>query len=258
MLANAPSDGAVAMPVSGGKQRHDSKLAQDPWIALSTTFPSLPPQGGMSAAFLLVASLRIQLHEVGQRACILHMACAAEVLEHLQAFTSIHAWDLPFFVRIFAGHPHKQTVQAAFGAAGQVNSRDLTLTAHSDLACCDRCHSDDPKHKLTTCHKPCARLLECGHPCEAVCGREPCPPCRRLVTITLDCGHNLKVRCAQMATASQSLCTEMVDITMSDCGHKLRIPCGSVPEVTKCGLAHSQDLYCFAPLCLTKELTSCA
>ena len=132
--------------------------------------------------------------------------------------------------------------------------------ASSAPPCCCRCHSDDPKHKLTACHKPCPRLLNCGHPCEAVCGIDPCPPCRRLVTITLECGHNVQVRCAQMERAGRSLCHEMVDVTMPGCGHKLRVMCGSVLEVSSPPLHNGKigGTIASALLYLKGKLRSCS
>ncbi|ORZ31719.1 hypothetical protein BCR44DRAFT_1463653 [Catenaria anguillulae PL171] len=78
---------------------------------------------------------------------------------------------------------------------------------------CQRmCHSDDQKHTMYACRKPCTRLHDgCGHPCPKLCNT-PCGDCMAIVEpITLPCGHVLeKPWCFQTKSIESIKCHKKV------------------------------------------------
>ncbi|XP_071615637.1 NFX1-type zinc finger-containing protein 1 [Heliangelus exortis] len=70
------------------------------------------------------------------------------------------------------------------------------------------------------CQEPCQKKLNCGHTCNNFCGQE-CTKCPELVTVTLKCGHNQKVKCwitEEMKLGKPVECKTKCSVTL-ECGH---------------------------------------
>ncbi|KAK7877831.1 hypothetical protein WMY93_031503 [Mugilogobius chulae] len=107
------------------------------------------------------------------------------------------------------------------------------------------------------CLEPCQKTLECGHPCDSVCG-EPCTKCTVIITFELKCGHNQVgfcyykrlnkkpdctapckqlLKCGHACTGTCHLCHQGSyhrDCThrcerLLICSHKCQAPCTSCP-----------------------------
>ncbi|NXU72969.1 ZNFX1 protein, partial [Oreotrochilus melanogaster] len=79
------------------------------------------------------------------------------------------------------------------------------------------CSTPDSKF---LCQEPCQKKLNCGHTCNNFCGQE-CTKCPELVTVTLKCGHNQKVKCwiiEEMKLGKPVECKTKCSVTL-ECGH---------------------------------------
>ncbi|XP_030319243.1 NFX1-type zinc finger-containing protein 1 isoform X1 [Calypte anna] len=71
------------------------------------------------------------------------------------------------------------------------------------------------------CQEPCQKKLNCGHTCNNFCGQECTKWCPELVTVTLKCGHNQKVKCwitEEMKLGKPVECKTKCSVTL-ECGH---------------------------------------
>ncbi|XP_051489082.1 NFX1-type zinc finger-containing protein 1 isoform X2 [Apus apus] len=71
------------------------------------------------------------------------------------------------------------------------------------------------------CQEPCQKMLNCGHTCNQFCGQECTKRCPELVTVTLKCGHNQKVKCwitEEMKHEKPVECKTKCSATLQ-CGH---------------------------------------
>ncbi|NWU70241.1 ZNFX1 protein, partial [Pterocles burchelli] len=71
------------------------------------------------------------------------------------------------------------------------------------------------------CQEPCQKMLNCGHTCNKFCGQECTNQCPELVTVTLKCGHNQKVKCwvtEEMTREKPVECRTKCSVTL-ECGH---------------------------------------
>ena len=113
--------------------------------------------------------------------------------------------------------------------------------------------------RIIVCQKSCKRKLDCGHPCQGLCG-EPCglQKCKRRVEKTFSCGHKATLSCFEGKIAicrapcqkkersckhlCKGLCGEhcskypchvFVSKTLP-CGHKTEMSCSDSPEYVQC------------------------
>ena len=120
-----------------------------------------------------------------------------------------------------------------------------------------------------TCAKSCTKKLDCGHPCNGVCG-QPCgtEKCVRKTVTTFPCGHKKKIPCFQRKSAICSVlcrrqktscehlckgwcgepcskypCNEPVTRTLQ-CGHKIEMHCCQNPANVRCPAACGTKLQC--------------
>ncbi|KAH3813291.1 hypothetical protein DPMN_141744 [Dreissena polymorpha] len=98
--------------------------------------------------------------------------------------------------------------------------------------CTLTCHIKDSSHKLFKCQKPCTRRCERNHKCKSKCFKDPCPPCRVIVTMTIPkCGHLQDIECHLDPT--EVLCNTRPCPTILNCGHACTNACG-YPHTIKC------------------------
>ena len=140
------------------------------------------------------------------------------------------------------------------------------------LNCPGKHHLQMPCAKDPTtamCVKSCTKKLDCGHPCNGLCGR-PCgtEKCVRKKVMTFSCGHKKKIPCFQTKSAICSVpcrrqktscehlckgwcgepcskypCNEPVTRTLQ-CGHKIEMRCCQNPENVRCPVACGTKLQC--------------
>ncbi|CAG0923232.1 unnamed protein product [Notodromas monacha] len=135
-------------------------------------------------------------------------------------------------------------------------------------ACERNCHAtDDPEHMMYKCSKPCGKSCPKEHPCTDKCYKNPCPPCRELVDMTLTCGHSLEVpcyvkpedvkcreRCAKTLPCGHMCrktckepcgdCRVKVEKKIPDCSHSVKLNCSEVPEKSDCLMKCEKMLPC--------------
>nr|XP_040059120.1 NFX1-type zinc finger-containing protein 1 isoform X2 [Gasterosteus aculeatus aculeatus] len=84
------------------------------------------------------------------------------------------------------------------------------------------CHQD-PETFL--CQEPCQQLLQCGHPCAALCG-EPCTSlCQVKVALRLKCGHGQRDACFYQTHPYEPKCKTPCQKQLQ-CGHACDGSCG--------------------------------
>ncbi|KAL6112273.1 znfx1 [Pungitius sinensis] len=84
------------------------------------------------------------------------------------------------------------------------------------------CHQDP---ETFSCREPCEKLLECGHPCDALCG-EPCTSrCRVKVPLQLKCGHGQLDACFYKTHPLEPECRAPCEKELK-CGHACSGSCG--------------------------------
>lgn len=84
------------------------------------------------------------------------------------------------------------------------------------------CHQDP---ETFVCHVPCQKMLDCGHPCDALCG-EPCTSkCKVKVTLNLRCGHSQKGACFYTTQPDDAICWNPCEQQLK-CGHICQGTCG--------------------------------
>uniref|UniRef100_A0A3B4AZB3 RZ-type domain-containing protein n=1 Tax=Periophthalmus magnuspinnatus TaxID=409849 RepID=A0A3B4AZB3_9GOBI len=77
------------------------------------------------------------------------------------------------------------------------------------------CHKDPNSF---VCQEPCQKTLECGHPCDKVCG-EPCTyDCKILINFDFKCGHNKDDFCYYKRSYEKLVCKEPCKQQLK-CGH---------------------------------------
>ena len=121
---------------------------------------------------------------------------------------------------------------------------------------CCRCHPTDEDHTAAACQEQCPQQLSCGHKCQDICGRTECPPCRMIVTVELDCGHEKEMMCSDGGQASQ-VCAQPAGIRMPRCHHQLEVPCGLISQVLSKWLlksTHAVMLYNMSCPCSARTL----
>ncbi|XP_068120429.1 NFX1-type zinc finger-containing protein 1 [Hyperolius riggenbachi] len=77
------------------------------------------------------------------------------------------------------------------------------------------------------CTMPCDKYLQCGHPCEKLCGEDCEVRCQKEVTVDLKCGHQQKIKCWQKRDLEFGMpvkCKEPCRTTLN-CGHKCSGTC---------------------------------
>ncbi|XP_069003772.1 NFX1-type zinc finger-containing protein 1 [Embiotoca jacksoni] len=95
----------------------------------------------------------------------------------------------------------------------------LPLCEHTQMV---PCHQDP---KTFSCQAPCQKLLQCGHPCDSVCG-EPCnKKCKVMVTLKLECGHSQQDACYYNSQTEKPECKTPCEHQLK-CGHACRGNCG--------------------------------
>uniref|UniRef100_A0A3B4AX81 RZ-type domain-containing protein n=1 Tax=Periophthalmus magnuspinnatus TaxID=409849 RepID=A0A3B4AX81_9GOBI len=83
------------------------------------------------------------------------------------------------------------------------------------------CHKDPNSF---VCQEPCQKTLECGHPCDRVCG-EPCTSrCHVKIRYDLQCGHSQKDFCFYKTMQKEPFCTAPCEQELK-CGHSCRGKC---------------------------------
>ena len=119
------------------------------------------------------------------------------------------------------------------------------------------------------CLQNCRRKLDCGHPCEGLCG-QPCGTvkCKRKIEMTFPCGHKKWLPCFLRKTAicrapclrlksscghlckgwcgepcSKYPCHKPVTRTLR-CGHKIEMRCCHNPEYVRCPAVCGAKLQC--------------
>ncbi|XP_065913575.1 NFX1-type zinc finger-containing protein 1-like isoform X1 [Dysidea avara] len=102
------------------------------------------------------------------------------------------------------------------GPCATMITKDFTC-GHSNRV---KCSANFVLHK---CHKPCIRMLPCGHMCKELC-HEPCK-CKEIVSKPLPCGHVAK-RVLCWKTPSDIKCREKCKEILS-CGHRCSGDCHS-------------------------------
>lgn len=127
------------------------------------------------------------------------------------------------------------------------------------------CHKGPDK---IVCQKRCKRKLECGHPCQGLCG-ELCGDqrCTRTIENVFSCGHKASFSCFQRHTAictapcqkrksckhlceglcgepcSKYPCNVLVTKTLP-CGHKSELRCSDDPQYVQCLDVCGANLQC--------------
>ncbi|KAL9102197.1 MAG: hypothetical protein Q9163_002622 [Psora crenata] len=97
-------------------------------------------------------------------------------------------------------------------------------------SCPMQCHAH-ALHERQGCLEPCGMLHEpCKHPCTNACG-EPCGDCTQSVlTLTLECGHQAAITCAEMIEGKGGddvKCSKIVGNRLLACGHSQDIICSA-------------------------------
>ena len=103
-------------------------------------------------------------------------------------------------------------------------------------------------HERQGCLEPCERFHgPCKHPCTKLCG-EPCGDCtQNLLTLTLKCGHEAIMTCAEMAESKSGdhhKCREIVGNRKLRCGHIQEIICSAQAQVEVCRQSCLYTLNC--------------
>ena len=128
------------------------------------------------------------------------------------------------------------------------------------------CYKDP---QTVTCLKKCKRKLDCGHPCNGICG-QPCETikCMQDIEMTFHCGHKKWLSCFTRKVAicgapclrpkgscehlCKGLCGEPctkypcdVPVTKTlRCGHKIEMRCCQSPESVRCPAVCRAKLQC--------------
>ncbi|XP_069808099.1 NFX1-type zinc finger-containing protein 1 [Dendropsophus ebraccatus] len=77
------------------------------------------------------------------------------------------------------------------------------------------------------CTVPCSKRLECGHPCQRLCGEECEERCQKIVKVELKCGHGQEVACWQQRDIQLGMpvkCRQPCRVKLS-CSHACRGTC---------------------------------
>lgn len=113
------------------------------------------------------------------------------------------------------------------------NSKDWICQAHCDTRlncghqCVRNCHlNEDPDHRNYRCEKDCARSCINDHKCKKKhpC-HEECDRCNRSTNKTLNCGHEITVRCSQ--NIEDWKCQKPCQREPLPCGHTCLKICGT-------------------------------
>ncbi|KAM3621818.1 uncharacterized protein V6R79_016437 [Siganus canaliculatus] len=85
------------------------------------------------------------------------------------------------------------------------------------------CHQDP---ETFMCRVPCQKLLDCGHPCDLLCGQLCTTKCKVEVTLLLQCGHSQKGACFYTTETEGPKCNTPCEHQLK-CGHPCGGTCGS-------------------------------
>ncbi|KAF1950388.1 hypothetical protein CC80DRAFT_482794 [Byssothecium circinans] len=92
-------------------------------------------------------------------------------------------------------------------------------TALKDISGTVRTTCEDP---IPNCSKPCAKTLDCGHPCEQLCHQGDCSPCSRTTSIACRCGRTTSMTVCHQGTEEPPHCMRICRVSLN-CG---RHECG--------------------------------
>ncbi|CAH2096340.1 unnamed protein product [Euphydryas editha] len=110
-------------------------------------------------------------------------------------------------------------------------------------ACPLVCHNYDRGHTDTKCQLKCERIIcELQHVCPMMC-KDECEPCKKMVTKTLPCGHDMQVFCYLDPQSSEIQCLTTVPVKLPLCGH----------EGTKSCYMEIKNVQCLVPCELLVE-----
>ncbi|NXG55458.1 ZNFX1 protein, partial [Hemiprocne comata] len=87
------------------------------------------------------------------------------------------------------GHRCPRSCYEPCGPCMVMKEKTISKCGHLQLVPCSVPDSE------VICQEPCQKTLNCGHTCSQFCGQECTKRCPELVTVTLKCGHNQKVKC---------------------------------------------------------------
>lgn len=122
------------------------------------------------------------------------------------------------------GHPCKSTCSKACPSCRELVEKVIPTCQHTRMVPCSI-----PAEKFQ-CTMPCAKVMECGHPCTLTCG-ESCGACKEMVTKLLPCGHETKALCSTPLEKIQ--CKRKCPVLLP-CGH----PCPG--DCSACRLVHAE------------------
>ena len=110
-----------------------------------------------------------------------------------------------------------------------------------------KCHAH-ALHERQGCLEPCEKLHEpCKHPCTKRCG-DLCGDCTQdILTLTLQCGHQATMTCAEEIGGmgrNDLRCQEIVGHKTLLCGHVQDVTCSTQGQVEQCHQSCQQPLEC--------------
>ncbi|CAH2096329.1 unnamed protein product [Euphydryas editha] len=101
-------------------------------------------------------------------------------------------------------------------------------------ACPLVCHNYDRGHTTTKCHLKCERIIcELQHVCPMMC-KDKCEPCKKMITKTLPCGHDMQVFCYLDPQSPKIKCLTTVPVKLPLCGHEVKKSCYMETKNVKC------------------------
>lgn len=116
-------------------------------------------------------------------------------------------------------HPQEEAVPHCPRSPNVVTHCPCGKTRLEEISNSPRSSCSDP---IPSCHKPCLKLLECGHSCKEVCHSGDCLPCLEKIAIHCRCGRTTSTTVCHQGHLEPPQCMRVCRATLN-CG---RHECG--------------------------------